>query len=1370
MADRYWVGGNDTWDATAGTKWATTSGGTGGAAVPTSSDDVYFDANSASAYVWLGAGVTPCGSLDFTGFTGEFEYGNVDVYGDLTLDPGTTYTLDGSNTEYFSMEGTGSHTITTNGVTIPSRFTVVTATGTYTLQDDLVCDRLVSISEGTFDANDHDVTADYFFAGTSSPTIYMGSGTWEATTSSASNVFNTSSTLTLDAGTSTFKATGSGSNAKTFSGAFSSASCRTFNRVEIETDNLTFNLGANFTINELILNTAGFANATKITSGRTITVTDFDTNGYAGNLVKLTSVTAASAATLSKASGIISEDYLSLQDMTATGGATWYAGQHSTNVSGNTGWIFSDGPLEVEDITIATSVDSAEYADEPPQKKTYLHKVYSRSRATLSQFVQDGNFEGLNDTNFTTYWESVGSPELFTRNRITYADGTTVGKALQFDGSVHYLELPVYGTNGVQSPDITLTSNFTILLSWFKSDWRSDGELEQILYNRDSSIGVHGLELTVSAGAAGYLQALCVISSVVRTASYPLTSISGGWHTIGISVSSGVVRLILDGAIVASNSGGSGGSTSVDVGQNLLVGAKRTWTGTTYNYSYFATGYLDNIAIYGSALTTAQLNEYHTSRNPLRDDLISYWDINEGSGSTIEDEITDFTGSLTGTPIWRDGITTVERSLMVVTESGGATDQGVQQTSTDLCIVEGDTDYTGSAYVKADAGEVITMTLTPTGGGSPQANSLVANGEWQLLANTYTTDPAATALRLKITLDDSDSAEKTFYVDKIALNNGTTPQEYFDGDSESDNALYVYDTATLSHTIISNVFTYIGVWEPDVISDFGYPQEINSAGSEYSVTLKREAGSYGEGEDIDFNLDVRVYEYSPTNINGILKFNGYISDYTIDEKANLIQVFLFGYGAELKNKQLELGDNIVAFMPIYSTSESMTGVWSSKWLQQTINPEVDTVVDKIRVRIQMTTAYTRDLTIGIYEGDPTLNSIDVTGGMDTYTTDPSNILIAESTNAITPAATTPTDYDLEFDRLTLQAGGSYYVSILPGSDFDGVFMGSSATTNLVVVDGYAPLGRVYSAQVTVNNSSSFLALDAGMAQLYMALINTIGSTSTTVAFNSKDPSYIVRKAMDNYRSQGGVLTYDEQSIPLSGTVTSYEFKTATIYDVIEKALELAPVDWYFYVDHSENKLHFKPKQTTADHTFILGKHIKELVIEKLSREVVNDIRFVGGEDESGVNFYKKYTSQASVDTYGARMLIYTDNRVTREDTADTIAQNILTKRNFAEIRTSPEIIDYDEVVRPGDMVTFRGHPSETGELSLFDVGKFDLARFDFDHTNPTTFLLQIARVHERPNQISVTLSTTPPDVNKRIEDINRNLEKLQTINNPDEPS
>lgn len=43
MADRYWIGGNGTWNTTATTNWSTYSGGPGGASVPNSTHNVYFE-------------------------------------------------------------------------------------------------------------------------------------------------------------------------------------------------------------------------------------------------------------------------------------------------------------------------------------------------------------------------------------------------------------------------------------------------------------------------------------------------------------------------------------------------------------------------------------------------------------------------------------------------------------------------------------------------------------------------------------------------------------------------------------------------------------------------------------------------------------------------------------------------------------------------------------------------------------------------------------------------------------------------------------------------------------------------------------------------------------------------------------------------------------------------------------------------------------------------------------------------------------------------------------------------------------------------------------------------------------------------------
>lgn len=76
MADRYWVGGAGIWNNTAGSKWSTTDGGAGGAALPTSADNVFFTAASGTVTVTIDASTGQnqnCLNLDFTGFTGTLD-------------------------------------------------------------------------------------------------------------------------------------------------------------------------------------------------------------------------------------------------------------------------------------------------------------------------------------------------------------------------------------------------------------------------------------------------------------------------------------------------------------------------------------------------------------------------------------------------------------------------------------------------------------------------------------------------------------------------------------------------------------------------------------------------------------------------------------------------------------------------------------------------------------------------------------------------------------------------------------------------------------------------------------------------------------------------------------------------------------------------------------------------------------------------------------------------------------------------------------------------------------------------------------------------------------------------------------------------
>lgn len=119
MALRYWVGGTDTWNATAGTKWASTSGGAGGASVPTTADDVFFDSNSGSGVVTLGASST-VRSIDFTGFSGTFTFGALLTIStaNITLGASTTYTTNATPTSY-TLSISGNTTLTSNGKVLP---------------------------------------------------------------------------------------------------------------------------------------------------------------------------------------------------------------------------------------------------------------------------------------------------------------------------------------------------------------------------------------------------------------------------------------------------------------------------------------------------------------------------------------------------------------------------------------------------------------------------------------------------------------------------------------------------------------------------------------------------------------------------------------------------------------------------------------------------------------------------------------------------------------------------------------------------------------------------------------------------------------------------------------------------------------------------------------------------------------------------------------------------------------------------------------------------------------------------------------------------------------------------------------------------
>jgi hypothetical protein len=334
MANRYWRGGTNSWNITAGSKWAATAGGPTGASVPTTADDVFFDATS-SGTCTIATGNTGAKSINCTGFTGTITgTAGITVAGSVTLVAGMTY----SHTGTMTLTGTG--TLTTAG----KAFSGVTVSGagiTLTLGDALnTGTRNLTVSQGVFDAAGYNVTINNFSSSNANVrTVTMGSGLWTLTGTAA--VWNTQTTtnLTFNKDTADILLSNTTTTSRAFSGAALS-----FNKLTIggATGISTFTLNGANAISELastktVAHTIAF-NAN--TNGMTIGT--WSITGTAGNVVTFASTGTQRNINLTNVTSGI--DYLSVADIAVNQANRFYVGANSTNGGNNSNVIFTSPP------------------------------------------------------------------------------------------------------------------------------------------------------------------------------------------------------------------------------------------------------------------------------------------------------------------------------------------------------------------------------------------------------------------------------------------------------------------------------------------------------------------------------------------------------------------------------------------------------------------------------------------------------------------------------------------------------------------------------------------------------------------------------------------------------------------------------------------------------------------------------------------------------------------------------------------------------------------------------------------------------------------------------------------------------------------
>ncbi len=326
--DYYWVGGSGNWSDI--THWATTSGGaTNHSVVPTELDNVYFDSQSFSG---SGQIITIdedayCHDFIWTGATGNPIINSSPWYlyisGSAVLISAANYNF---GTVYFESSSSGEIVTTANNSFGTSSIVGFNGTGEWTFNGNI---EVMSFQayKGSIITNDFDISA-YVFSIAASPggtlDIDLGSSTIEGV-----NIQNQSlGTLNLDAGTSEIISSGF------FKGDVNGTGPYTYY-------NLTYPSGGTLN-NTNIFNeiTVAAGKQLIVESGTTQTISSLDVDGNKFELTEINSTSGGTEATFNAVSGTIAIDFVELEDIHATGGATFNA-TNSIDLGNTDGWNIS---------------------------------------------------------------------------------------------------------------------------------------------------------------------------------------------------------------------------------------------------------------------------------------------------------------------------------------------------------------------------------------------------------------------------------------------------------------------------------------------------------------------------------------------------------------------------------------------------------------------------------------------------------------------------------------------------------------------------------------------------------------------------------------------------------------------------------------------------------------------------------------------------------------------------------------------------------------------------------------------------------------------------------------------------------------------
>lgn len=451
-------------------------------------------------------------------------------------------------------------------------------------------------------------------------------------------------------------------------------------------------------------------------------------------------------------------------------------------------------------------------------------------------------------------------------------------------------------------------------------------------------------------------------------------------------------------------------------------------------------------------------------------------------------------------------------------------------------------------------------------------------------------------------------------------------------------------------------------------------------------------------------------------------FRGYIPRWELPLEGGGITSEIRSYSQDLANILLETDD--VAYIDNSTRNAGSYGINGGgptdlEALYQTFTMGAEKVISKVRIYPYAGWYYDVAFTVAIRGGTPS---------------SPTGITYATGGGIVN--RDNPVDhYDVIFDTpVTLPAGTYYYDFSTPEYK-----TGGNVTYPF----------NVFTSTAYAGGSSYYVTSDTGLvAGAYdIAFILYEAGGSTTRAFNSYDPSNILKAVVDYARSRGARINYSVDSIQLTNTTVSYTFRNQSIKQCIEKILELCPAGWYYYYDFGTDTIYLRERSSTPDRYLRQGRSVVGGKIIKTIEQVVNDVPFSGGGDPA--LYIRDRRTPADGTRRGLKAL--SDNRVTSEDTA--------------YILTGSEIDQLNQALYAGDVTI-----TEDGTFYLEDVVVGEMLGFVGFGDLIDGLVVQSVSKDYSADEMPLALTYNVPRVNKRVEDIKRNLDTLETANNPTDPS